>query len=182
MYLALYYNPHINDSWFHSFRRKYDPYVSILPPHLPLIFPVPEDIGYSGLVEHIRIVLARWQPFDICLTDDFLQDDHWLMLGVSEGNDQVIALHSDLYEGIMAPWLRTDLPYRPHVGLGYFGGRSYDPDKPHAKYGLDLEKYRQAMSDLTSRELKYHRTFNHLQLISLNRDYTKVQLLEIFTL
>jgi 2'-5' RNA ligase len=103
-----------------SFRRAYDPTVDLVGPHLTLVFPVPASIGRDAFREHIRDVVSRTPPFDIRLKGLEKSWDHWLFLLVAEGRDDVVALHDSLYTGILRPYLWTERPYVPHVGLGLF--------------------------------------------------------------
>ena len=48
-----------------SFRRRYDPTVDLLGPHLTLVFPVPTSVGFDAIRAHVGDVLARTRAFDI---------------------------------------------------------------------------------------------------------------------
>ena len=139
-YLALVYYPVIEHKGFHDFRMTYEPYASLLPPHIPFIFPLEESFGMEKLKTHIQSVLTQWQAFDMHFCKLEKTWDHWLFLGADEGNIKAIDLHDQLYEGTLAPFLREDLPYTPHIGLGLFSTENYDFHNPTAKLDLDQEK------------------------------------------
>lgn len=103
-----------------SFRRAHDPTADLIGPHVTLVFPVPVVIGGDAIREHVRDVVSRTPSFDIRLRGLEEWWDHWLFLHVADGREEVVALHDALYSGVLRPYLRTDLPYVPHVGLGLF--------------------------------------------------------------
>lgn len=120
MPFALVFYPHIEHEGFDNFRKKYDPYIELLPEHVTFVFPTPESIGRENLETHISNTLETWTSFKVhfCYLDKTW--DHFLYLGAKEGYNQVVKLHDDLYKGILSPYLRNDLPFFPHNGLGLF--------------------------------------------------------------
>jgi 2'-5' RNA ligase len=102
-------------------RRQFDPQHSTITPHITLVFPTSPTAGLQQLTEHVQQVVAPWNPFAIRLHGLRRESSHWLVLDVSEGADQIRALHDALYTGPFADSLRRDIPYLPHLTLGVFG-------------------------------------------------------------
>jgi hypothetical protein len=124
MYYALLYYPRFDkktEENIEAFRRKYDSFAGSLKPHIPFVFPVPcSEVEESELTRHIEAVLKKWKPFLIHIEGLKKSWDHWLLLLLKEGNEKAIALHDDLYTGVLSPYLRRDIEYIPHVGIGLF--------------------------------------------------------------
>lgn len=173
MYFALVYYPRVDNKEFHRLREKYEPYNELLPEHLVFVFPVPEDIGLKKLENHIKTILAKWKPFEVHFHGFHKSPDHWLFLVLAGGNDLVHKLHDELYTDILAPHLRDDLPYLPHVGLGLFSKEKYDFTNPTAELTLDKEKYIKGKSEFENLKLDFWRTVDRLTLVEINRDFTQ---------
>jgi 2'-5' RNA ligase len=155
MYYALVYNPEFDERTkgnIETFRRKYDSFVDYWEPHIPFIFPVPcSEVEETKLIEHIEKVLKRWEPFLIRIGGFAKSWDHWLLLLLKEGNEEVIALHDELYTGILSSYLRKDLEFIPHIGLALFaredaGYNALDPKV----VDYDEKLYRQALEEAES--------------------------------
>jgi hypothetical protein len=182
MYFALVYYPRLNHPEFHSFRNKYEPYADLLPEHIPFIFPVPDSVGEKKLETHIKEILAGWNPIEIHITGLTTSWDHWLLLVLKEGNDLAIQLHDELYTGILSPFLREDLPYIPHIGLGLFSKEAYDFHNPAERLTLDEEKLQKAKSELEGLNLDFRRTIDRLTLLKVNEDFTRCRDIKEFRL
>ncbi len=173
MYLALVYYPRIEHEGFHTFRMKYEPFAALLPEHVSFIFPIPESIGREKLEDHISKVLDSWVPFRVhfCILEK--TQDHWLFLVAKEGNSKVIELHDDLYKGILAPFLRKDLPFYPRIGLGLFSIEKYDFHNPTAELTLDTGRYSYARNDFEEMSFDVWCTIDQLSLLGINADLTE---------
>ncbi len=179
---ALVNYPDIHHSGFHAFRNRYDPWASVLREHITFIFPIPDLISEKQFASHVKKVLSGWQPFEIVISGFHKTIDHWLMLDINEGNDKVVALHDELYTGILKPYLRKDLPYTPHVGLGFFGNEIYDFNDPTAFISLNSEKYNQALSEINEGEIVFRKTIETMTIIELNGTLTSCTDIETFVL
>jgi hypothetical protein len=132
-----------------AFRRKYDPFVDNWRPHIPFVFPVPSNkVKEEEFMQHVRAVLKNWKPFPIRISGFRKSWDHWLLLLLKEGNDKVIALHDELYTGILTPYLRKDIKFIPHIGIALFvrknsGYNILDPKK----VVYDAEQYGKALKE-----------------------------------
>ena len=173
MYYALVYYPEIEQKEFHELRHKYEPYADLMPEHLGVLMPVPATVGFDTIEIHIKSILAKWRPFDVHFCKLERSWDQWLYLTLKEGNQQVIELHDELHGGILLPYLRKDLPYTPHVGLGIFSKEKYDINNPTAQLSLDQEKYQKGKSEFDKLNLDFWRTIGHLTLVKVNSDFTE---------
>lgn len=173
MYYSLVNFPKIESKKFHNFRNKYDPFVDLLPVHIVFIFPVPDSVGLKNLENHIQKIVDHWQPIDARFNEFEKTFDHWLMLIPSEGRSEIIQLHDEFYQGILAPYLREDLPYSPHNGLGFFSKENYNFDNPTAQLTLDEPKYEKALRACKNFGFDFRITIDKLTLIEVNETYTK---------
>jgi hypothetical protein len=130
MWYALVYFPDLKIEKLNVFRKRYDPTWQIIEPHMPFLFIIPETVGFENLDKHVRNVLFNHDPFWVHFYGLMKTWDHWLLLQVREGAARVNQLHYELYQGILKPFHRTDLPFDPHIGLGLFADDSYDPADP----------------------------------------------------
>ena len=182
-YYALVCYPEINTEKIEKLRRKYDPTFNLMAPHITIIFPVPASIGKMNLTKHIKQVLARWRPFNAHIAGLKKSWDNWLFLILEKGSLDFVRLHDELYSGPLFKYLRKDIKYAPHIGLGLFikEGVKYDLNNPE-KIQLDSGKYEQALQEAKKANLNYEIKVRKLQLIKLNNTYTKCNIVEEFLL
>jgi hypothetical protein len=182
LYCVVYFVPSALAKQVQPFREEYDPTARLIEPHLTIVFPV-AGLSEDVLAEHIAGVLKSWSPFTIQLTGFSKSWDQWLFLLVGNGNERVVKLHDELYAGILAPHLRKDLDYVPHVGLGHFAtaGERYDFTNPSAGT-LDEQRYQRAIAEASALKLDFEATVSALHLIGLDESVTKVDILTRFVL
>ena len=174
MYYALVNYPQITHPDFHTFRKKYEPYSELIPPHITFIYAIPETTGLEELELHISQVMAHWKPFDMHFCELMkTEDDHWLSWTAEEGNEEAIELHDEFYQGILAPHLREDLTHTPHIGLGLFSKEPYDFNNPTAKLTLDRDKYECARKEFEELNIDLWCNIDRLQLVNINADFTE---------
>ncbi|MBZ0287995.1 MAG: 2'-5' RNA ligase family protein [Anaerolineae bacterium] len=82
------------------------------------------SVGRDDLVRHVQKVAADQDriPFVIRRAEavrDVLSDNSYLFLVLDEGHNEMIDLHDALYTGVMAAELRADVPFIPHITVGY---------------------------------------------------------------
>lgn len=149
-----------------AFRRRYDSFVDSWKPHITFIFPVPcSEVEEEKITERIETVLKNWKPFPIRIGTFRKSWDHWLLLLLKEGNEESIALHDELYTGILSPYLRRDIEYIPHIGIGLFvkknaGHNVLDPKK----VAFDAKLYSQALKEAKSLKIDSFDTVDKLFL------------------
>lgn len=112
--------PPIDSLELTEFRKKYDPKAEVIEPHITLVFPFPESIAEDVLIAHIHDIVKDRHAFSIHLQNIQRADDGYLYLLLQEGSEKVVQLHDTLYSGPLQPYLRKDLPYTPHVTIGFF--------------------------------------------------------------
>jgi len=169
MYYVLTYYPKFDgktEENIKAFRKKYDPFVYSWKPHIPFIFPVPcSEVEEEKLTEHIETVLKNWKPFPIHIGGFRKSWDHCLFLLLKKGNEEAIALHDKLYTGMLSPYLRRDIEYIPHIGIGLFvrkdaGYNVLDPKKVE----FDAKLYSQALREAESLKISSFDTVDRLVL------------------
>ena len=176
MFYALVHYPNIDIKLINEFRRKYDPNVALIDPHITFVFLVPESVGEGNLISHIRSVLKHWQPFPIRLKGLQKAWDHLLFLIVADGNENVNRLYCELYTGILAAYRRPDIEFVPHLGLGLFARQdgNYDIRNPR-DVSLDVEAYSHALKEARPLELDYHCIIDRLlHLVKITDDISRI--------
>ncbi len=164
---AVVFYPELRHAGLHALRARYDPYAGVVGEHVTLVFPLAASVAGDVLAQHVRRVLSRWQPFPVHLVGLEVSWDHWLLLGMREGRDELVRLHDELYTGKLEPHLRRDLPYAPHVGLGLFAGAGYDPLAPEATT-CDEEACRRGRAEAEALGLDFWRVVDRLNLLELD--------------
>ncbi len=106
-----------------NFRHDHDlPRHDVVAAHFTLIFgckSLPED-EYTRHVESIArgsSAIAFSCQYAMLGADD-ADDTAYVFLVPNEGFAEISRLHDRLYTGILAPCLRLDVPYVPHITLG----------------------------------------------------------------
>lgn len=184
MYYAVIQRPDIDTSLIEAFRMKYDPNYGLVGPHVTLVFPVDSAKLLIGkLQQHIKSVAQRSQPFSVDFADFELSWDQWLFLTPIDGRQQLVKLHNNLYEDMLAPMLRTDIPFVPHIALGHFAFHTSDYNLYDPKaVPLDEEKYQLARLEIDNIGPKYRYRVSKLELISINDEFTSSQFIAEFML
>ena len=100
-------------------KNRDDPSRASVPLHFTLVFAT-DAIERSALVDHVQHEARAFPPFDfVANASDVVWDpmgELWLLrLRAKQGGDQIAELHDALYSGLLAPELRADIPYAPHV-------------------------------------------------------------------
>ncbi len=49
--------------------------------------------------------------------NDDSNENYYVFLVPDEGYSEISKLHDRLYRGVLAPYLRLDIPYVPHIGI-----------------------------------------------------------------
>lgn len=113
---------HADRAWIEALRRRHDPVGQArVGPHLTLFFAA-EFADPAPLARAMRREAMRTKPFRIALDHVLLLEDvaggFVVCLGVTRGRAALVRLHDRLYEGPLAPRLRTDIAFEPHLTLG----------------------------------------------------------------
>lgn len=159
MFYALVHYPAIETKQINQLRKRYDPQVNLIEPHITVVFPVPEVVGERRLFLHLEQVLRGWQPFVIQLRGLHQSADNSLFLLVQEGSSEIIRLHNELYTGVLAEFHRDDLPFVPHITLGSFS---------------EDEHYRHALHEAEQLGFEYMSLFDRLHLVKVNGERSQI--------
>ena len=191
VFRGLVFYPEINTEKIELFRKKYDPSYKLIKPHVAVVFPIDSSsLSRQSFSSHVRVVLEHWKSFDVELRGFAKSWDHWLFLTLGKGNEKVIKLHNELYGGILASYLRTDIHYIPHIGLGEFvkedemsllSRKRLRLSKP-THIDLDEVRYKNALEEAQNLNLSYSTRVEKLHMIEINDDYTIIKDIEEFPL
>ena len=172
MFYALISYTNLESEALNNFRRKYDPWVDLIKDHLTLIFPIADSIDLDNLVNHIQDIITDKKPFDIHISGLEKSWDNFLLLTLKEGKNDVIRLHDQLYTGLLAPYLRTDIQFIPHIGLGLFVKDDYDIVDPK-EITLDEIRFKKAFDEAQKLKFDFWRKVEKLTLVKVDENFTK---------
>ena len=175
MYYGMVHYPAIDYKLINRIRRKYDPTVDLIEPHITILFPVPESIGEQALIHHIKYVLKNHKPFPLHICGFRKSWDHWLLLTLAEGNLEVINLYRETYTGILAKYGRKDLEFIPHISLGLFvkEGVHYDFNNPqHLEF--DEQRYKEALQEAEALGLDFKCVIDKVHLVKLTNYFSRI--------
>jgi 2'-5' RNA ligase len=99
-------------------RRAYDPLADFIAAHITLVFPFTSAIATEALSAHMRRATRDLAPFEITLREITGHMEEYLFLNVKRGADQFVALHDQLYSGILTRYLAPDQTFTPHLTVG----------------------------------------------------------------
>jgi len=104
--------------WIEEIRRVHDPQSTLIAAHFTLVFPV--DVRSDELVEHARSVVSDFQDISFVLRSvravrSVVGQGAHVFLVPAHGATEIIELHDRLYRGFLKPYLRTDIPFIPHI-------------------------------------------------------------------
>ncbi len=139
-----------------DFRRSHDPMAPFIPAHVSLVFPFPTALSRLQIETHVRRVAARWPPIAVTFRGARLHANEFVFLMAARGAASIAALHDRLYTRSLAPHLRRDLPYEPHITLAR-----------HTDLGV-LEAALEAARDAFAAEA--HEVMRSVTLLALLRD------------
>jgi len=182
MYHGLVFYTRLENPRIRDYRKKYDPTSKLIDDHISIIFPVPEIITEAQITKHIANILSRWKTFNVRINGFMKNWDHLLFLTLLDGNEDVIRLFNEMYSGILKPYFRKDLPFTPHIGIGFFGKGEFDIFNPNKHLDLDEEKYTKALNELKRIKIDEWRYLDRLTLVSLSDDLSELNNLREFKL
>ncbi len=159
-----------DDEWLASLRLRYPGLTpSSLAPHFTLVFPI-ADADERQIAEHIRAQVRGRRAIPFVLRSamsikDYASEEYFVFLVPDEGASGILKLHDRLYTGPLAPYLRPDLPFTPHVTVGH---------------SLDGRLCRQVADELNAEDFVVPGIVAHLDLIE--KDGASVRTVERFAL
>jgi hypothetical protein len=169
MHYAVVYFPEVYPESVNRIRREYDPTEPIVRPHIGVVFPVPESVGEDKLAGHVERVLGAWGRFPVGIGGLKKSFDHWLLLTLEEGYDDVVRLYREMNTGILATYRRDDIEFIPHISLGLFvkGSTPYDGGQ---RSQFDERRYRGALEEVQKEDLNFKCVVDRLHLCEVPTD------------
>jgi 2'-5' RNA ligase len=162
---AVVHYPRLDDPRIDAFRRDHDPFADLVDEHVTLLFPVPA--APTAVIAHTRAIAAEVDAFDLHIVGVRKTWDHWVYLTMQEGREEIVRLHELLYAGPLAAYRRTDLPFEPHIALGFFGLGEYDPLDPTV-IELDRPRYETARARAEALRVDVWRRVDTLSVVALD--------------
>lgn len=131
MNYALVNYPKINSTNIDEYRKRYDPEVEVVRPHITLMAGIPtNEVNEESLIAHVRAVMSKHNSFSITLQGVTTSSDGLLIyLNIEEGKDQLKQIHEDIYTGMLSSYIFPHLPFNPHVTLGLFSKTSDNSER-----------------------------------------------------
>jgi 2'-5' RNA ligase len=154
--------------WIADTRRRHiELHHSVVAPHFTLVFPL-HSLDERQVAKHVRETLSRSAPIPFvlrcCLVVKNDSDDNYFVLLVpDEGFSNIVKLHNSLYTGILAPHLRLDIPFIPHITIGF---------------STDASACKAIADDLNNEQFEHPGTISSLDL--LRKDSDKITSVERF--
>ena len=100
-----------------AFRARHDPMASLIPAHVALVFPFPSSLTRLQVETHVRRVASRFPVVQLTFRAVRPMASEFLFLMASRGAAAITELHDRLYTRGLAPHLREEIPYEPHITL-----------------------------------------------------------------
>ncbi|MEP7070016.1 MAG: 2'-5' RNA ligase family protein [Usitatibacter sp.] len=100
-----------------AFRARHDPASRDIAAHLSLVFPFPTAHSRLQVETHLNRIVSLWPRIPVTFRRVRTHANEFLFLMASRGAASITALHDKLYTRSLAPHLRRDMPYEPHITL-----------------------------------------------------------------
>jgi 2'-5' RNA ligase len=110
--------------WIEGIRRDHDPQRAIIDAHFTHVFPfasspIAEVISHAAAIAASTDVVS-FQLSKVAAVRDSTAPRTLVFLLPTEGELEIRRLHDRLYSGFLAPMLRADIPFVPHVTVAAF--------------------------------------------------------------
>ena len=100
-----------------AFRARHDPAAGDIAAHLSLVFPFPTAHSQLQVETHVTRVVSRWPRIPATFRRARMHANEYLFLMAARGAASITALHDRLYTRSLAPHLRRDIAYEPHITI-----------------------------------------------------------------
>jgi 2'-5' RNA ligase len=104
-----------------AFRTRCDPLAAAIPAHVTLVFPFASTLTPLQIAAHVRRVVAGWPALPVRMEGADALLGQWVNLRLALGRAAVVELHDRLYRGALAPFLRAEFGFDPHLTVGVAG-------------------------------------------------------------
>ncbi|HSW78045.1 MAG TPA: 2'-5' RNA ligase family protein [Candidatus Chromulinivoraceae bacterium] len=123
-YLVIAY-PELQQSdfdWIQTYRRQNDRQFSLVEPHFSIVFAV-SDLDKDSFLNEVKQKIGDITAFDVDLKVATINKDnsgnyYHEFLVPDTGYSDIVKLHDKLYSGLLAPYLRFDVDFIPHISIG----------------------------------------------------------------
>lgn len=131
MSIAIIAFPNMSDEhyqWIDTLRQKHPTLVyEAVKPHFTFVFPITDSIDSKKIIAHIDSVVEQTEVFQFAIRSavpspdaDWTSKRNYVFLVPDEGFSKIIKLHDALYTGILSKHLKFEIPYLPHITIGYY--------------------------------------------------------------
>lgn len=130
-------------------RKKYDPVVDNVAPHITLVFPFESNIESSIIEEHIEKKIKGIKPFEVELQGISGEAKNYLFLNVIKGNEELTLLHNKLYTEVLEefkPEFLKTTKFKPHLTVG-----KIDNDTEFKKALRDTENFNEVFKTVVKK-------------------------------
>ena len=109
--------------WIQEYRRKNDErFFSVVEPHITLVFSV-HDMEREAFIQEIRKQVSEVKSMDFemkvaTVNQDDSGEYYHEFLVPDRGYSDMVKLHDRLYSGALKGYLRLDIDFIPHIGIG----------------------------------------------------------------
>ena len=144
-------------AWIQAVRQQHPELKwSVIAPHFTLVFPL-QGVEPAALQSQVAQVVATWPAVRFVVRSSLLIKDvtspyTHVLLVPDEGFSALVKLHDRLYTGLLRPFLRLDIPFVPHLTLGYV---------------TDIEFCKRVVDRINEQELEIPGMLHRLTLIRL---------------
>ncbi len=114
----VWFPPFPADSAIEPFRAANDPAAANMPAHVMLVFPFHTVLTPLQIASHVKKIVGNWPPLPISIRDIEGLLDTFVLLMVRDRAEALTQLHDKLYTGVLAPFLRDDIVFQPHITVG----------------------------------------------------------------
>jgi 2'-5' RNA ligase len=161
-----------DDAKVETFRAAHDPLASVTRAHVHLVFPFHANLTSVQIASHVRRIVSAWPPLPVTFRDVEGLLDEFVLLMVRERETALTALHDALYTGVLKGFLRSEIPYRPHVTIARAESRETFPailSAAEQQFGAGRgREWRLVLRELAVVTLHPDGTISHDHTISLN--------------
>jgi len=154
--------------WIADIRRRHiELHHSVVAPHFTLVFSL-HSFDERQVAKHVRETLSPSAPIPFVLRCSLVvkndsDDNYFVLLVPDEGFSNIVKLHDSLYTGIIAPHLRLDIPFIPHITIGW---------------SMNASTCKAIADDLNNEQFEHPGTISSLDL--LRKDSDKITSVERF--
>jgi len=141
--------------WIQSYRSQHDRQFSLVKPHFTLVFSI-QELDKESFLAEVKQKVADVKAFDFELNVATINQDnsgkyYHEFLVPDVGYSNIVKLHDKLYSGLLAPYLRFDVDFIPHISIG-------DSE--------DAQTSKQRVDDLNSQDVSIHGRIGSLDVLA----------------